>query len=607
MKKTTPRYLIGIDFGTTNCTMAYAPFSDETSDQVSIEQFPIAQLATAKTEEKLFSLPSFVFFPLPEELKSKIAALSWAEDRTFCVGKLARDRGSEVPSRLISSAKSWLCHTGIDRRKKLLPLTAAEEESFKMSPLAVCSEIMRHLKESWDEAFPKAPFKDQEVFVTVPASFDPGARQLISEAAQLANYPEIVLLEEPQAAFYAWLHKNHETWRKDLSVGDQILVIDIGGGTSDFSLISVADNNGHLELNRTAVGSHLLLGGDNIDLALAYVVRGKFEDKGHAIDDWQMQAIVYKCREAKESFLAENPPKEVDIAIMGRGSKLIGNSLKATITQQEVAHVITEGFMPLVAPEELSKPERHLGIQEIGLPYVQDPRLTCQLAKFLSQTGESDSNNIEKFIVPTAVLFNGGTMKSSELRNRMMAQLNMWSKSFGKNDVKELSGDDCDFAVSQGAVYYAAARRGKGLRIKSGTSRSYYIGVEEAIPAVPGIATPIRAVCVVPFGMEEGSEQHLESQEFALLLGETATFRFFSHSTEKLQDGTVPQMGTTIKQWKQELTELHPIEAKLPKEEGDAKTIGVKLLSKTTELGVLELWCQASDGRKWKLEFDIRK
>ena len=595
-------YIIGIDLGTTNCTMAYHEIGDKDS---AIMQFPIPQVTASGLQEDRLSLPSFVYFPLNEELEAKSAVIEWDPARKHCVGVHARDRGGEMPQRMIASAKSWLCNAGIDRRSKILPL--GDEELGRMSPMEACSELLGHLKESWNAKMPKAPFEDQQILITVPASFDPSARQLVQEASQQAGYPEVVLLEEPQAAFYTWLQAHESDWRKRLNVGDCILVIDIGGGTTDFSLISVADENGDLSLNRLAVGSHLLLGGDNIDLSLAYYAKGKFEEQGHHIDDWQLQALVHACRQAKEKLMSENPPKHADIAIMGRGSKLVGGSIKTKITLAEVTNLLVDGFIPLVSPEERSPIERRSGIQQIGLPYAQDARISCQLAKFLSMTGRSDSSSMEQFIMPTAVLFNGGTMKAAAMRNRLVELLNKWAKELDKEPVKVLPDSDYDYAVSRGATYYGLARNGKAIRIKSGTSRSYFIGVEDAAPAVPGMPAPLKAVCVVPFGMEEGTERDLENQEYALVLGEQATFRFFSHATPALTNGTEPKVGTIVKNWKQELTELHPIETRLEKADGDGKTARIRLKSRVTELGVLELWCVAPDGRKWKLEFDIRQ
>ncbi len=597
------KYLIGIDFGTTNCTLAYT-LKDQEKD--TIQQFNIPQLVAAGSQGAEPVLPSFVYFPLTEELAQKATDLDWVEGRPYILGRYAQERGAELPLQLISSPKSWLCHAGIDRRAPLLPL-GEEQLHLKVSPLEACKDILLHLRESWEHTMVEAPFQKQEIYITVPASFDPSARQLILEAAELANYPEVILLEEPQAAFYAWLDLAGEDWRKGLKVGDHLLVIDIGGGTTDFSLITIDEEGGNLQLNRTAVGAHLLLGGDNLDLSLAHLAKSKFEEQGHEIDDWQMQAIVQAARQAKEKFFGDKPPESSDITIVGRGSRLIANTLKIELTREEVFRFILDGFFPEVSPTEQSKAEKHIGIKQIGLPYVQDPRITCQLARFLSQMGEENVGNTDRFIIPKAVLFNGGTTKSVAIRERLIAQLNLWAKEFEHPSVVELSKADYDFGVSRGAVYYGLARAGKAVRIKSGIGRSYFIGVEDAAPAVPGMETPMRAICVAPFGMEEGSEQTLEGQQFALVLGEQASFRFFSYPTEKFSDGSQPVMGTVVRRWKQLLTELHSIDVRLDKRPEDSKTVQVKLKSKVTELGVLELWCVANDGRKWKLEFDIRK
>jgi len=597
------QYLIGIDLGTTNCTLAYS--AKETYEGTGIEQFQIPQVVKSGQQQERPSLPSFIYFPLEEELASQSAGISWDPLRSLCVGAFAHHRGSELPSRLIASAKSWLCHTGIDRRAPSLPIMG-EEEIQNISPLDACAELLRHLKEAWDQKM-ELPFSDQTVFITVPASFDPSARQLVQEAAEKVGYPEITLLEEPQAAFYGWMHTHAKDWRSHLKVEDCVLVIDIGGGTTDFSLIGVADEKGDLTLKRLAVGTHLLLGGDNMDLSLAYLAKNKLEEQGHEIDEWQLQSLIHNCRQAKELLLGENPPKKVDLTLLGRGSRLIGKSIKTQITTEEATQLLVEGFAPLVAPTERSQPEKRAGLLQLGLPYAQDARLTCQLAKFLSMTGETHTDDMENFIMPTAVLFNGGTTKAAALRQRLIEQLNLWAKKLGKEAVKVLPDADYDFAVSKGAVNYGMARAGQAIRIRSGTSRSYFIGVEDAMPAVPGIAPPLKALCIAPFGMEEGTELQLDKQDFNLTVGELATFRFFSRTTPTLSDGTAPAMGTGIRKWQQELTELHPIETRLDKAEGDGKSIRIKVGSKVTELGMLEVWCHAADGRKWKLEFDIRK
>ena len=395
-------------------------------------------------------------------------------------------------------------------------------------------------------------------------------------------------------------------WRDQLTVDDKVLVVDIGGGTTDFTLIGVNDEEGDLALERVAVGTHLLLGGDNMDLALAYLAKGKLEEDGHDIDEWQLQGLVHSCRSAKEELFSAEPPDEVDITIHGRGSGIVGGTLTTALSQEEVQAAIVDGFIPLVEAEERSTAEKRSGLQQVGLPYAQDPRISCQLAKFLSMTGETDDGTMDHFVMPTAVLFNGGTMKGTQLRERVVEQLNKWAAALGCPEVRVLPDADYDLAVSSGAAYYGLAREGKAIRIKGGTSRSYYIGVEGAAPAVPGVPPAMTAVCVVPFGMEEGTQAELPEQEFALVLGEQAQFRFFSRNTPALSNGEVAVVGTRLYRWKQELTELHPIETQLDKEESDGKTVCVTLKSRVTELGVLELWCVAGDGREWKLEFDIR-
>lgn len=563
--------IIGIDLGTTNTTLAY-----RLPESPSTEQFAIPQLSTKDTESELLVLPSFLYFPLEGESAAP-----------FHVGTWARDRGAEVPDRLISSVKSWLGHTAVDCQEAFLPL---DSETTRMSPVAVSAEYLRLLQEKWDQRFPHLPFKEQSILITVPASFDPRARELVKAAATQAGYPETILLEEPQAAFYAWLQQHETSWRKTLTVGDKVLVVDIGGGTTDFSLIGVEQDVGDLTLQRLAVGAHLLLGGDNIDLTLAYQAKQKLEEAGHNIDDWQMQTLVHACRQAKEQLLS-GTKAEVDISILGRGSKLIGGSLKTALTQDEATKLILDGFFPLVARDERSQPEPTHGLQQLGLPYAHDPRISCQLAQFLSVAGA----------LPTAILFNGGTTKSTAIRQRLVDLLNSWSET----PIKVLEDPDYDFAVSQGAVHYGLARQGRSIRIRSGLNRSFFIGVEDATPAVPGIPRRLRALCIAPLGMEEGTENELVGKEFSLVVGESATFRFFSHNAPTLADGQTPQCGSIVRQ-ATDLEELSPIETILDRHEADGKTIRVSLKSRVTELGMLELWCVAPDKRSWKLEFGVR-
>jgi molecular chaperone DnaK (HSP70) len=560
-------YSIGIDLGTTHCTVAYLDLEQKEMVQLSIPQ-PIS----AGIVGEMSLLPSFLYFPLE------------AEKGLFdevCIGQHARDRASEIPDRVIASAKSWLCHTGVDRRAIRLPL----EGDLGMTPVEVMEALLRHLRNAW-EGQVGASFGEQQILVTVPASFDPSARELVLEAAQRADYPEIVLMEEPQAAFYSWLHQHADEWRELLKVGDLILVVDIGGGTTDLSLIEVAEKEGDLTLERVAVGDHLLLGGDNMDLALAHLAAHKL---GVEIDDWQMSRLVHACRQVKEQLLSEEAPEAASVTIQGRGSGLIGGSLTTELTRQEVIEMIVEGFFPLVDANERVRSANQSGLKRVGLPYATDPRISAHLAHFLSREGER--------LRPTALLFNGGVLKPALLRQRLVDQLSLWSSQ----EVVELPGVDLDCAVSRGAAYYGLARSGEAVRIRSGTSHSYFIGVEEAIPAVPGLPTPMRAICVAPFGMEEGSEMVLESEEFSLLVGEPVTFRFFSSNQP-----TLALAGTILRRWKGVLTELPPIETSLERGEEGERSVVVTIRARVTELGLLELSCCSRDGREWKFSFNTR-
>jgi hypothetical protein len=545
-------YTIGIDLGTTHSTLAF------TQENGEIQQFQILQQITDDMEAKKGSLPSFFFIP-------KGAQKPY-------VGWYAKERGGELPDQVIRSAKSWLCHDMIDRRIPFLPLS---ESPVKKNPIDVSAAFLSHLRLCWEKEYPQFPLRQQQVVVTVPASFDPSARALVEEATQLAGFPEVRLIEEPLAAFYAWLYTHVQTWREHLKVGDTVLIVDVGGGTTDFSLIAVEEAQGDLVLERKAVGNHLLLGGDNIDLALAHIVQKKLSTE---LDEWQFQSLIHSCREAKESLLGENPPTAVNLNIQGRGSQIIGGSISVPLTKEEIEEKLVEGFFPRISLEEPIYQEVRSAIAKIGLPYARDPRISAQLAHFLLQSGCP---------LPTAVLFNGGTMKAKSFQIRILSLLNEW----GQQEIKNLAGGDLENGVSRGAAYYGWSRLHRGIRVKAATCRSYFIGIESSSPAIPGIPPSIKKVRLVPFGMEEGSEMTLEDQTFALLLDEPAVFRFYSQNSPSQDD----------------LKELHLIETLLHSQGEEGKIVWVKLKAKVTELGVLELWCIAQDGRKWKLEFDIRK
>ena len=610
------RYAIGIDLGTTHCALSYFNLEEGESRGSAQTVLPVPQLTGPSTVEEKLLLPSFLYLPSPHEFAPPALALPWDEDRREVVGEFARAHGAKVPARLVSSAKSWLCHPGVDRKSALLPWQAPQDVP-RLSPLDVAARYLRHLREAWNYKFDAAAARElslakQDVIVTVPASFDAAARELTLEAAHRAGLPPVTLIEEPQAALYAWLEAAGESFRKKLRVGEIILVVDVGGGTTDFSLITVGERNGELELQRLAVGDHILLGGDNMDLALAHAVNQKLTAKGQTLDSIQFNALTYACRVAKEQLFASDAPA-VPIAIAGRGSSLVGGTLRSELARSDVDQLLAEGFFPKTKVTDSPQTARRTGLAQLSLPYAQDPGITRHLASFLSRQGRALDNSPDVpaalkgkgFVRPTAILFNGGVFKAEPLRKRLVAVLNSWLSDAGSPPVKELEGADLDLAVARGAAYYGWVRRGHGLRIRGGTARSYYVGVESAMPAVPGISPPVRALCVAPFGMEEGTQADVPPMEFGLVVGEPTRFRFFSSSVRR-SDG----VGQIIEDAEKsaDLEELAPIEATLPSQAAAAHgLIPVNLQAAVTELGSLELRCLEKGGSgRWKLELSVR-
>ncbi|MBO7882912.1 Hsp70 family protein [Burkholderia pseudomallei] len=606
------RYSIGIDLGTTHCGLSYVDLAASDGEKTSLRVLPIAQLTAPGAIDAPNLLPSFLYLPHPSELAPGELALPWAAERDFAVGELARSRGAGTPIRLVSSAKSWLCHPGVDRRAGILPSDAPPEVA-RVSPLDASVRYLSHLREAWNHAHPDAPFDRQDVTVTIPASFDPAARELTAEAAQAAGYAHMTLLEEPQAALYSWIEKSGGAWRKDVRVGDIILVVDVGGGTTDLSLIAVVERDGNLELHRIAVGEHILLGGDNMDLALAHVVARKLAAQGTQADPWQLRALTYACRGAKETLLGDPSAHAVPLVVPSRGAKLIGGSIRTELTRAELTQTILEGFFPAVDASARPVSRTRAGLMQLGLPYAQDAGITRHLAAFLGrQAGalaELDGlrhahDASASFLHPSAVLFNGGVFKSPLLVERMLDTLNGWLAAEGAAPARLLGGADLDLAVARGAAYYGYVKRGRGVRIRGGTARAYYIAVESAVPAVPGLEPPIQALCVAPFGMEEGTDAALPPQEFGLVVGEPVRFRFFGSSVRR-QD----QVGTLLDFWSpDELQELDAIEATLPTAgRTPGEVVPVRLHARVTEAGTLELEAvQGGTHERWKVEFDVR-
>lgn len=591
--------IVGIDLGTTHCAMARVVRQDPAALPLPVG---ILQLVGASSVESRTLLPSFLYFASETE---GACALPWDGERRFAVGEYARSRGVESPARLVSSAKSWLCHPGVDRRSALLPANAPPDIEC-ISPVEVSYRLLDHLAEAYGHAFPGETLGDQEIVLTVPASFDAAARELTVEAATAAGFEHLTLLEEPQAALYSWIAAKKDAFRKELHVGDVILVVDVGGGTTDFSAIVVGERDGGFELERIAVGDHILLGGDNMDLALAHLARQKLVESGKEIDRLQLASLTHAARGAKERLLGDPSLKQAPIALAARGSQLLGASLRTDVTQAEIEQTLLEGFFPAVPRSTRPVARARAGLTQLGLPYAQDAAVTRHLAAFLGrQAGAAGSGT--SMLHPTAVLFNGGVMKSERIRQRLLDVLGGWLSEEGKPAPRVLDGGDLDHAVAMGATHYGLVRKGHGLRIRGGTARSYYVGIESAVPAVPGVEPPIVALCVAPFGLEEGSPPTLFPGELGIVVGESVRFRFFG-STVRRDD----KAGTELESWKDgEVIELPPIEITLPAEgrrEGDV--VPIKLAAGVTDVGTLLLEAVPTDpttaDERWKIELSVR-
>jgi molecular chaperone DnaK (HSP70) len=603
-----PRYVIGIDLGTTNSALAYAEILPDADPfaPANVQLLAIPQLENPGEVRDEGLLPSFLYLPGSADFPPGTIGLPWDPGRGYVVGRLAQKRGVENAGRLVSSAKSWLSHSGVDRTAPLLPFRAPEGVDL-ISPVEASRRYLEHLRQAWDAKMPEAPFTAQQVLVTVPASFDAVARELTLEAAKQAGYENFNLLEEPQAAFYAWIER-HPDWRERVHVGDLILVIDIGGGTTDFTLIAVTESNGELALNRVAVGEHILLGGDNIDLALAGVVAQRIAEKGTRLDTRQHLALWANCRVAKEKLLEpDSKAKEQPVTILGKGSGLVGGTIKASLQRADIERVLGEGFLPAVSSNDMPAHQRRVGFQELGLPYAADPAITRQMARFLRQQASTSEQGAVRrgpsgLACPTHVLFNGGVLNARLVRERLVETLNSWLAAEGMSDVQPLSGEDLMHAVSRGAAYYGLARHGRGVRIRGGVPRTYYVGVESAMPSIPGIPAPLKALTVVPFGMEEGSDIRIPGREFGLIVGQPAEFRFFTSAARKND-----QAGDLIEDYGEELQELSPMEVTFQTNENSSEVVPVSFETVVTETGMLQLWCAARDGRRWKLEFNVRE
>jgi molecular chaperone DnaK (HSP70) len=604
--------ILGIDLGTTNCALA----SVQAEDGV-VETVGIPQITAPRTVGQTSGLPSALYLPSRNEFSTGDFALPWSDrDALPVAGEYARSHGPNVAEQLIHSAKSWLCNPNVHPDEAILPWqsTAVEE---KLSPLSVSSAYLAHIKSAYQHSQgPSDTFvAETQAVITVPASFDDAARRATQQAAETAGFgSDTLFLEEPLAAVYAWIDNEASNWREQLSPGQLLFVCDIGGGTSDFSLIAVDERDGDLALERIAVGNHILLGGDNLDLALAYVLRAQIEAAGQVIDEWQFRSLIQAARVAKEALFSTDELTSVPVAVPSRGSSLMAGTISTELARETLQAVAVDGFFADVEATDHPETAVGSGLQELGLPYEADPVVTKHIAAFLTKARASLAANTElcqrldptgeRFaapcLCPDGILFNGGVFHASVLRERVVSMLSRWAG----RPVKALAGGNLDAAVARGAAVYGRMHvSGDGMRIRAGAAHSMYIGIASSIPAIPGFKPPVQALCLVPQGMEEGSETVLE-KELGLVTGRSVTFQVFS-SAERPQD----VVGQLIPDAEKMLETSQPLEMTMPEVEGITlgAAIPVKLHARLNETGTMELWMQhtRSDNR-FKIDFNVR-
>ncbi len=569
------RYIIGIDLGTTNCAVAYV----DTASDLAIRAFPIPQWVREGVTEPMDILPSHCYLCGEQE---------FAQSRSVLVGYFAREYGARVPTRLVHSAKSWLCHPGAKREERILPLEADDTDR-RLSAVEASTEYLSHIRDAWDVRFakddPNLLFEAQEVVLTVPASFDEMARTLTVLAAKRAGYKSVTLLEEPQAAFYAWIAKNQAQAAHGFLAGETILVCDVGGGTTDFSLIEVRAAGEKLDFQRMAVGDHLLLGGDNMDHALAHYLEGKFKATTgiKELSVSQHLELLHHARSAKEALLTGHEPPPHKITLQGKGSLVVQGSLTVEIDRDEVRTILLEGFFSAHTYAEAIQPRKGSALRSAGLHYEEEPSITKHIALFLKRA--AGSGPVRR---PDYLLFNGGTMTPSVFRTRVLETIGGW---FNGAAPTELLSDSLELAVSRGAAYFGKVRRGLGVRIGGGTPRAFYLGVD--------VDGERRALTLMPRGSEEGST-FLSSHNFRLIPNKPVVFPLYS-SHVRLND----QPGDLVAIDAEEMHQLPPIQTVL--RYGKSEQVEVKLNVKLTEIGTLELWLQAPQtGHRWTLEFQLR-
>jgi molecular chaperone DnaK (HSP70) len=602
------RYLIGIDLGTTNSAVAYVDTREPvTGDTPPIHVFDVPQLIAEGEVGAVPTLPSFLYFANEQDAPGSLR-LPWEERPDAVAGVFAREQGALVPGRQVTSAKSWLCHDAVDRTARILPWGAEHTEQ-SCSPVEASTRYLVHLRDAWNHAMAAGDdelrLERQDIVLTVPASFDEEARELTVKAAREAGFQKLTLLEEPLAAFYAWIVARRRSLKRYLKDGDLVLICDVGGGTTDFSLIRVQIVDGEIKFERTAIGEHLLLGGDNVDLALARRVMEKLDNPKLSLR--QQNALRRQCCAAKEKLLSDGRLKRVPVSILGSGRSVVGGTLSAELARQEVEEALIDGFLPLTGPGELPARERRSGLRELGLPYASEPAITKHLAAFLTVAGADSSdpqsairNPQSAMVRPDAILFNGGFFAPAVTRDRVVETVASWFRKKGKQwEPKVLSNEAPESAVAVGAAYYGHVRTSGGLRVSGGSARAYYVGVQTGARVADG---RVRAVCVLPRGTEEGTTLNLEGREFAALANRPVTFTLYSLTTGHDAHGAVVTLN------EDEVHRHAPLITTLRYGKKSRQVeLAAQLTMSFTEVGTLELWLKSlNSDHRWRLQFQLR-
>jgi molecular chaperone DnaK (HSP70) len=591
------RYTVGIDLGTTHCVLARGD-PDAGLGEQPVELFEVPQLQAPGEVVSSSLLPSFMYMAGPNEFPEGAVALPWGDSESGIVGDMARRRGSEVPDRLVHSAKSWLCHDGVDRRTPFLPRSPAELPR-RVSPVEASAAYLEHLRRAWDHLVargdPSLTLAAQDLVVTVPASFGEVARQLTAEAAARAGLERVHLVEEPQAAFYSWLARHGADLDEALAGLSLILVVDVGGGTTDLTLIRVTRKGDEPELTRVAVGEHLMLGGDNMDLALAAVVESRLGAGAGRLDGRRWQGLRQSCRVVRETLLQEQGPEVSSVVVSGRGSALVGGQLRVELARQEVLDSMLDDFFPEVGPDAEVHRREGLGLREWGLPYADDTAVTRHIAAFLRRY-RAETGDVSPL---DGVLLNGGVLNPPLVARRLMDVIGGFSPA-GQEPPRLLTTTSLDLAVALGAAYYGLVRRGRGVRIVSGLARAVYVGLELRRKKRKGRKRVRRAaLCLAPQGMQEGEHVELTEHQLNLTVGREVLFPLFVASGRGGRPGEVREADDPT------LEALPSLRTRLPG--SGSRGVPVELRARLTEVGTLDLVAAKTDGSgEYRLEFDLR-